>query len=82
MRLQKKTSLPWPNGCSTLGLRCDSLMPTSRRMPLPVSTIEWIPSESIAELPVMPATTNFVTAIARFDAMAAYTAVFDSAIAR
>jgi hypothetical protein len=51
-------------------------------MPLPVSTIEWMPSESIAELPVIPATTNFVTAIPRFDAMAAYTAVFDSAIAR
>ena len=45
-------------------------MPTSSSTPLPVSTSEWMPSESIAELPVTPATTNLVTAIATFAAMA------------
>ena len=39
-------------------------------MPLKVSTAEWIPSDSIAELPVMPATTNLVAAIAMLAAMA------------
>jgi len=29
-----------------------SCMPTSNSTPLPESTIEWIPSDSIAELPV------------------------------
>jgi hypothetical protein len=37
---------------------------------LNVSTAEWIPSDNIAELPVMPATMNLVTAIATFAAIA------------
>ena len=39
-------------------------MPTSSSTPLPVSTIEWMPSESIAELPVAAAPTNFIAAMA------------------
>jgi hypothetical protein len=35
-----------------------------------VSTAEWMPSDSIAELPVIAATTNFVAAIATFAAIA------------
>src|SRR5947209_11115987 len=48
----------------------------------PVSTSECTASESIAELPVMMAAVAFMVAIATFDAMAARTAVFDSAICR
>src|SRR6476661_1840378 len=55
-------------------------MPRSSKPPLPVSTSEWIPSESIAELPVKPAAMNFVIAIAKLPAIAAYTALLDSAI--
>jgi hypothetical protein len=35
-----------------------------------VSTVEWNPSDSMAELPVMPATTNFVAAIPTLAAIA------------
>jgi len=45
-------------------------MPTSSSAPLPVSTSECTPSDSMAELPVMPATTNLVTAMATLAAMA------------
>lgn len=45
-------------------------MPTSSRNSLPVSTVEWIASDSIAELPVMPATMNLVVAIATLAAIA------------
>jgi hypothetical protein len=62
--------LPWPNGCSSLGGRALRRVPTSSSRPLPVSTAEWMPSDSMAELPVMPATTNFVTAMATLAAMA------------
>ncbi len=55
-------------------------MPIRSKTPLPVSTVEWMPSESIAELPVIPATMNFVVAIAAFEAMAPYTARLDSAM--
>src|SRR5665647_798434 len=48
-------------------------------MPLPVSTREWIPSEIIAELPVIAAATNLIVAIARFPMIAATIAFFDSA---
>src|SRR5438270_5498638 len=48
----------------------------------PVSTSECTASESIAELPVMMAAVAFMVAIATFDARAARTAVFDSAICR
>ena len=37
-----------------------------------------MPSDNMAELPVTPATMNLVTAIAEFDAMAAYMAALDS----
>jgi hypothetical protein len=46
--------------------------------PLPVSTTEWMPSESIAELPVNAAATNFVVAIRRFPIIAAKIAVIDA----
>jgi len=36
-----------------------------------VSTTEWIPSESIAALPVITEATNLAAAMMRFDAMAA-----------
>lgn len=45
-------------------------MPTSNKTPLPVSTAEWMPSDSMAELPVMPATANLVAAIATLAAIA------------
>jgi len=38
---------------------------------LPVSTTEWIPSDSIAELPEIHAAPNFETAITRLATMAA-----------
>jgi hypothetical protein len=53
-------------------------MPKSIKPPLPVSTTEWIPSVSIAELPVKADAINFVTAIKRFPMIAAKIAVFDS----
>lgn len=46
-------------------------MPQSRSKPFPVSTNEWTPSESIAELPVNAAAKNLVTAMARLPAIAA-----------
>lgn len=54
-------------------------MPYNIKPPLPVSTIEWIASESMAELPVKNAAMNFVTAIATFPSIAAKIAVLDSA---
>jgi hypothetical protein len=45
-------------------------MPMRSRTSLPVSTLEWIPSEIMAELPVKLATMNLVPAIARFAAIA------------
>ena len=47
---------------------------------MPVSTSEWIASDSIAELPEKYAAMNFVIAIARFAAMAAKIATFDSPV--
>jgi len=44
---------------------------------LPVSTSEWMPSDSMAELPVTPAATNLVTAMAKLPAIAAKMTVFD-----
>jgi hypothetical protein len=41
---------------------------------LPVSATEWIPSDSIAELPVTAAATNFATAITALAIIAATTA--------
>src|SRR5450755_3366169 len=54
-------------------------MPTRSRRPSPVSTVEWMPSESIAELPVAAAPTNFITAMARLAPMAPKTASRESA---
>src|SRR5262245_62116042 len=45
-------------------------MPTASSTPLPVSTSEWIPSDSIAELPVIAAATNLSSAMATFAPMA------------
>jgi hypothetical protein len=45
-------------------------MPNSSSTPLPESTIEWIPSDSMAELPVTPAAMNLVIAMAPFAAIA------------
>src|SRR6266550_5455680 len=52
--------------------------PNSSSPPFPVSTNEWMPSESIAELPVKKAATNLVAAMARLPAIAAKIAVLDS----
>ncbi len=38
---------------------------------MPVSTAEWMPSDSMAELPVSAAATNFVTAIRELPTRAA-----------
>src|SRR5437868_4603291 len=46
--------------------------------PLPVSTIECIASESIAELPEIVAAINFDSAMSRLPAIAAMTAFLDS----
>ena len=42
-----------------------------------MSTVEWIPSENIAELPVIVAATNLVTAMAKFPIIAAITVKVD-----
>jgi hypothetical protein len=52
-------------------------MPWSSNDPLPVSTSECIPSDIIAEEPVMAAATNLITAIARLPMTAATTATFE-----
>jgi len=70
IRFQKYNSLPCPNGCSGVAGRWLSRMPTSSSTPLKVSTAECTPSDSMAELPVMPATVNFVTAMATLAPMA------------
>ena len=70
IRLQKYCSMPWPKGWSASGGRWLRWIPNRSRIWLPVSTTEWIPSEIIAELPVNPAATNLVAAIARFAASA------------
>ena len=46
---------------------------------MPVSTSEWMPSEIIAELPVIAAAMNLMVAIARFPTIAAMIAFLDSA---
>ena len=57
--------LAMPERVLLVGWALAQLMPTSSSTPLPVSTAEWMPSDSIAELPVMPATIqNFITATA------------------
>ena len=48
-------------------------MPKSTRKPLPESTMEWIPSEIIADDPEMAAAMNLTMPTAMFDAMAANT---------
>jgi len=45
--------------------------PRWRRPWLPVSTTEWMPSDSMAEEPVMAAVTNLATAISALPASAA-----------
>ena len=53
--------------------------PNSNSTWFPVSTTEWMPSDSIAELPVMAAATNLVTAISALPARAARMTGFDEA---
>jgi hypothetical protein len=48
-----------------------------RTPPLPVSTSEWMPSATIAELPVRPAATNLMIATMRLPTTAATTAILD-----
>ena len=43
-----------------------------------MSTIEWMPSEIMAELPVIAPATNFMAAMAEFPSIAANMAVLDS----
>src|SRR5258705_12950654 len=76
---QKYSSLPWPKGCVKSGGRRLWRRPNKSNAPLPVSTSEWIPSDSIAELPENVAATNLVTATATFPMMAATIATLDSA---
>ena len=45
-------------------------MPQSNSKPLPVSTSEWMPSDSMAELLLKEAAKNLVRAMARFPAIA------------
>jgi hypothetical protein len=52
-------------------------MPTMSKTPLPLSTTEWMPSDNMAELPVTPAAASFVTAMAKFAAIAATTAFLE-----
>src|SRR3569832_45418 len=81
IRLQKYSSRPCPKGCSCEASFLLRSMPTSSSASFAVSTTEWMPSDSIDALPVMPATMNFVAAIATFAAIAPYTASRDSAMA-
>src|SRR5690606_25946217 len=71
IRLQKYSSLPWPNGCSRLASTRLRRMPNSMSTLFEASTTECTPSEIIAELPVNAAATNFATAIRVFPAKAA-----------
>jgi len=57
------------------------LMPCRSSNPLPVSTRECTPSESIAELPVTAAAANFVAAMHRLPAIAAYTTAVELRVA-
>src|ERR1044072_7653773 len=52
-------------------------MPCRSRNPLPVSTRECTPSDSIAGLPVTAAAINFVAGMPRLPAMAAYTTAIE-----
>src|SRR5450432_1176692 len=57
-------------------------MPYSSSTSLTVSTSEWMPSLSIAELPVSTAAMNFVRAIARFAASATRTTLLPNGFER
>ena len=56
-------------------------IPTSTSRPLKVFNAECTPSDSMAELPVMPATVNFVTAMATLAPIAPWIARLECAIA-
>src|SRR6187399_1148600 len=70
---QKYSSCPCPKGCAESAGRLLLRIPYRRSPPLPASTSEWIASESIAELPVAAAATNFEMAMARLPPTAART---------
>src|SRR3954471_12849905 len=65
-RDQKKDSLPYPKGCFSSGGRAESRVPRRRSAVSPESTTEWIPSVSMAALPVQSAAMNLTVAIAMF----------------
>ena len=69
-KVQKKRSLPWPNGCSSSAGRSARFKPSSSRPWLPVSANECSASASIALLPEITAATALATAIAAFAASA------------
>ncbi len=76
---EEYNSMPWPNGWALSAGRAARRRPWKRSPPLPVSTREWMPSEIMAELPVIAPATNLMAAMAAFPAIAATTAVLVSA---
>ncbi len=69
--VQKYSSLPKPKGCSMVAGFLAWCMPKSTRKPLPESTMEWMPSEIMADEPEMAAAMNLTMPTAMFEAMAA-----------
>ena len=55
-------------------------LPWRSRTWFPVSTKEWMPSENMAELPVIKAAANLVTAMRLLPARAAYMTFFEEDI--
>lgn len=70
-KLQKYTSFPCPKGNLSSAGFLDCFKPCNNNSWLPVSTSEWIPSDSMAELPVKAAAMNLVIAISVLPANAA-----------
>ncbi|OPX63569.1 MAG: hypothetical protein A4E30_00606 [Methanomassiliicoccales archaeon PtaB.Bin215] len=75
MLVQKYNDLPYPKGWLSSAGCLARFNPRSSSTPFPVSTMEWIPSEIMAEEPVMAAAMNLTTAMARFPMMAATIAI-------
>jgi len=68
---------PMTEGVIGVGRLATFVHAKKHQSPLPVSTSEWIASESMAELPVKAAAKNLITAIARLPTIAATIAVVD-----
>jgi hypothetical protein len=60
---QKYNSLPYPNGRSESGCLWLVFIPHNKNNWLVASITEWIPSETMEELPVTAAAVNFEAAI-------------------